>query len=126
MHFQSFFDQKGFNIVLDLGANIQCDEKDMLDFSIMGASLYKSLFPTDDAKVALLNIGSEEMKGNDIVKNSYQLITKHNQKLFWQIGLKISLFKIGLLIFHCLLPDAFRPSSNRLSSSTGSGVKKLP
>jgi|TARA_B100001540_G_C15810121_1_gene644097 glycerol-3-phosphate acyltransferase PlsX len=74
--------KKGFNIVLDLGANIQCDEKDMLDFSIMGASLYKSLFPTDDAKVALLNIGSEEMKGNDIVKNSYQLITKHNQKLF--------------------------------------------
>lgn len=74
--------KKGFNIVLDLGANIQCDEKDMLDFSIMGASLYKSLFPTDDAKVALLNIGSEEMKGNDIVKNSYQLITKHDQKLF--------------------------------------------
>ena len=41
--------KKGFNIVLDLGANIQCDEKDMLDFSIMGGSLYKSLFPTDDA-----------------------------------------------------------------------------
>ena len=37
--------KKGLNIVLDLGANIACDEKDMLDFSIMGSSLYKSLFP---------------------------------------------------------------------------------
>ncbi len=74
--------KKGLNIVLDLGANIACDEKDMLDFSIMGSSLYKSLFPDEDPKVALLNIGSEEMKGNDRIKNSYQLINNYNQNLF--------------------------------------------
>ena len=74
--------KKGLNVVLDLGANIQCDEKDMLDFSIMGASLHKSLFPNEDTKVALLNIGSEETKGNEVVKNSYQKIKHYEQNLF--------------------------------------------
>ena len=49
----------GMNIVLDLGANIECDEKNLEDFSIMGSSLYRSLFDNILPKVALLNIGSE-------------------------------------------------------------------
>ena len=60
--------QKGMNIVLDLGANIECDEKNLIDFAEMGSALYKSLFPNDNAKVALLNIGSEEIKGTDTLK----------------------------------------------------------
>ena len=35
----------GMNVVLDLGANIECNEKNLKDFSIMGAALHKSLFP---------------------------------------------------------------------------------
>ena len=65
----------GMNVVLDLGANIECNEKNLLDFSIMGTSLFKSLFPTEEAKVALLNIGSEEGKGNEIIKNTYQKLS---------------------------------------------------
>ena len=74
--------KKGFNVVLDLGANIECSEKNLLDFSIMGASLYKSLYPNDEAKVALLNIGSEELKGNEIIKNAYQLLNEKKNKDF--------------------------------------------
>jgi len=66
----------GMNVVLDLGANIECSEKNLLDFSIMGTSLFKSLFPNEEAKVALLNIGSEEGKGNEIIKNTYQKLSK--------------------------------------------------
>ena len=36
---------KGMNIVLDLGANIECDEKNLVEFSEMGSALHKSLFP---------------------------------------------------------------------------------
>ena len=54
----------GMSIVLDLGANIECDEKNLEDFSIMGSSLYRSLFDNILPKVALLNIGSEEIKGH--------------------------------------------------------------
>ena len=63
------------SVVLDLGANIECSEN-LIDFSIMGASIFKSLYPNEKAKVALLNIGSEEIKGNDVLKNTYQKLSK--------------------------------------------------
>ena len=68
--------KKGMSVVLDLGANIECSSKNLLDFSIMGASLYTSLYPNDKPKVALLNIGSEELKGNEIIKETYQLLNE--------------------------------------------------
>ncbi len=72
--------KKGMSVVLDLGANIECSSKNLTDFAIMGASLYKSLYPNDVSKVALLNIGSEELKGNEIIKETYQLLNdKKNQ-----------------------------------------------
>ena len=64
--------KKGMSVVLDLGANIECSSKNLFDFSIMGASLYTSLYPNIKPNVALLNIGSEELKGNDLV-NKYLL-----------------------------------------------------
>ena len=72
----------GMNIVLDLGANIECNEKNLLDFSIMGSALHKSLFENEDPKVALLNIGSEELKGNNIIKNTYQILNNQKNSLF--------------------------------------------
>ena len=68
--------KKGMSVVLDLGANIECDEKNLVDFSEMGAALFKSLYPLEDAKVALLNIGSEEIKGTDILKKAYSKLKK--------------------------------------------------
>ena len=68
--------KEGMSVVLDLGANIECSSKNLVDFSIMGASLYKSLYPKDKANVALLNIGSEELKGNETIKETFQLMNK--------------------------------------------------
>ncbi len=77
--------KKGMSVVLDLGANIECSSKNLADFAIMGASLYKSLYPNDISKVALLNIGSEELKGNEIIKETYQLLSdKKNQNFDFQ------------------------------------------
>ena len=74
--------KKGMSVVLDLGANIECSEKNLVDFSIMGASLLKSLYPDEFPKVALLNIGSEEIKGNDIIKSTYQKLSNKKSKEF--------------------------------------------
>ncbi len=72
--------KKGMSVVLDLGANIECSSKNLFDFSIMGASLYKSLYPDETPNVALLNIGSEEFKGNEIIKETYKKLNeKKNQ-----------------------------------------------
>jgi len=66
--------KKGMSVVLDLGANIECSPKNLLDFSIMGASLYTSLYPGEKPNVGLLNIGSEEFKGNETIKETYQTL----------------------------------------------------
>ena len=70
------------SVVLDLGANIECSSKNLLDFSIMGASLYKSLYPNDNPNVALLNIGSEELKGNEIIKETFQILNELKSENF--------------------------------------------
>ena len=72
--------KKGMSVVLDLGANIECSSKNLIDFSIMGSSLYTSLFPKSRPNVALLNIGSEELKGNETIKETYQIINEKKTK----------------------------------------------
>ena len=74
--------KKGMSVVLDLGANIECSSKNLVDFSIMGSSLYKSLYPNENPNVALLNIGSEELKGNETIKETFQLLNERNNKTF--------------------------------------------
>ena len=74
--------KKNMSVVLDLGANIECSPKNLIDFSIMGSSLFKSLYPDDIAKVALLNIGSEEIKGNETIKETYQQLNQRNNTDF--------------------------------------------
>ena len=74
--------KKNMSVVLDLGANIECSPKNLIDFSIMGSSLFKSLYPDDTARVALLNIGSEEFKGNEIIKETYQQLNQRNNTDF--------------------------------------------
>ena len=68
--------KKGMSVVLDLGANIECSSKNLFDFSIMGASLYKSLYPEGTPNVALLNIGSEELKGNETIKETFKIMNE--------------------------------------------------
>ncbi len=72
--------KSGMNIVLDLGANIECDEKNLVEFAEMGSALYKSLFENDKPKVALLNIGSEEIKGTDIIKKAHSELKEISKK----------------------------------------------
>ena len=74
--------KSGMNVVLDLGANIECNEKNLTDFAIMGSSLFKSLFPQEQPKVALLNIGSEDIKGNEIIKGAHKILSEKKNNEF--------------------------------------------
>ena len=74
--------KKGMSVVLDLGANLECSSKNLFDFSVMGASLYKSLYPQETPNVALLNIGSEELKGNETIKETYKILNEKKSKDF--------------------------------------------
>jgi glycerol-3-phosphate acyltransferase PlsX len=64
--------QNGMNVVLDLGANIECNDQNLVDFAELGSALFKSLFPNEKPKVSLLNVGSEEIKGTEMLKTAYK------------------------------------------------------
>ena len=74
--------KNGMNVVLDLGANIECNEKNLIDFSLMGAALFKALFPNENPKVSLLNIGSEELKGSEVIKNTYKKLVNQKNNIY--------------------------------------------
>jgi glycerol-3-phosphate acyltransferase PlsX len=74
---------KGTSIFLDLGANIEFNEKNYIDFSTIGAELYKVIFDKQDPVVGLLNVGSEEIKGHEELKSSFgKLFERKNNFIF--------------------------------------------
>jgi glycerol-3-phosphate acyltransferase PlsX len=62
-------------IVLDVGANIRAESRQLLDFSILGAALARALFDQETPTVGLLNIGTEDVKGIDEVKEAAKILT---------------------------------------------------
>jgi phosphate acyltransferase len=74
--------RNNMNVVLDLGANIECNEKNLVDFACMGSAFFQSLFNKDKPKVSLLNVGLEEYKGNDILKKTFNILKDNKIKNF--------------------------------------------
>ncbi len=70
---------KGMSVVLDLGANVQCDERNLLQFAIMGALYARFLFGKTTPSIGLLNIGSEEQKGHEVLQLAADLIREKDQ-----------------------------------------------
>ncbi len=66
--------RKGQVYALDLGANADCTPEHLLQFAIMGSTLVKAVEGKENPTVGLLNIGSEEIKGNEVVKKAGELL----------------------------------------------------
>ncbi|WP_268921371.1 phosphate acyltransferase PlsX [Methylotetracoccus oryzae] len=64
----------GHTHVLDLGANVDCSAEHLLQFAVMGYELVRAVEDKDNPRVGLLNIGEEEIKGNEQVKQAARLI----------------------------------------------------
>ncbi len=65
---------RGESLMLDLGANIDCSPAILSQFSLMGHVLGKTVFGWDNPSIGLLNVGSENQKGNDIIKEAAEKI----------------------------------------------------
>jgi glycerol-3-phosphate acyltransferase PlsX len=65
---------KGRTYVLDLGANVDCTAEHLLQFGIMGSELVSSVENKPQPTVGLLNVGEEDIKGNDVVKRAAELL----------------------------------------------------
>ena len=61
-------------LVVDVGANKDCDAKMLFQFALMGSVLFEGLFDVKNPRVGLLNIGTEESKGTKLVQDAYKLL----------------------------------------------------
>jgi glycerol-3-phosphate acyltransferase PlsX len=66
--------KKGVITVLDLGANVNCTPEQLVQFAVMGVALVSAVEGIERPTVGLLNIGEEDIKGNDIVKETAELL----------------------------------------------------
>lgn len=66
--------ERGETVMLDLGANTECDAENLLQFAIMGQAFARSVLGLQTPRVGILNVGSEEMKGNDLVRDAAALL----------------------------------------------------
>ena len=78
-----FPSNKSETVMLDLGANIECDIKNILDFAIMGKVFSKTVLGIQNPKIGLLNVGSEILKGNQIVQTSAKRLAKEEDINFY-------------------------------------------
>jgi phosphate acyltransferase len=65
----------GHTLMLDLGANADCTSDHLLQFAVMGAVIAQDIYEDSKPRVGLLNIGEEDIKGNEIVQQAHKLLT---------------------------------------------------
>lgn len=76
---------KGHVHVLDLGANVDCSAEHLLQFGIMGAMLAAAVEHKENPSVGLLNIGEEDIKGNDVVKLAGELLRNSHLNFYGNV-----------------------------------------
>jgi len=65
---------RGDSVMLDLGANVQCDANNLVQFALMGAAFARTVMGLPRPSVGLVNVGEEELKGNDVVRAAAQIL----------------------------------------------------
>jgi len=75
----------GRTYVLDLGANVDCGPENLLQFGIMGASLVAAVERKERPSIGLLNIGVEDIKGNEVVKRAAELLRDSGLNFFGNV-----------------------------------------
>lgn len=76
---------RGTTCMLDLGANVDCEAIHLLQFAAMGSILMSSAYEKANPTVGLLNVGSEDIKGNEISKQTYKLLQKSQLNFYGNI-----------------------------------------
>jgi glycerol-3-phosphate acyltransferase PlsX len=76
---------KGEVCMLDLGANVDCNAEHLLQFALMGSALVHAVEHKDRPSIGLLNIGAEDIKGNEVVKQAAELLQKSDLNFYGNV-----------------------------------------
>lgn len=107
-------------IVLDVGANIECDESQLCEFAVLGEAYYRALFGKEKPSIGLLNVGTEELKGNAVVKATHERLKAMNFGLNYYgyvEGNDISMGDVDVIV-----TDGF---TGNIALKTAEGMAKL-
>ncbi|MEW6456553.1 MAG: phosphate acyltransferase PlsX [Acidobacteriota bacterium] len=69
---------KGFSILMDVGANVDCKPRHLKQFALMGKIFMEQIFGKENPKIGLVNIGEEEGKGNELIKETFKELRNSN------------------------------------------------
>lgn len=64
----------GYFVLIDAGANVDCKPENLLQFAHMGSAYYKTIFSNPAPRIALLSIGEEDTKGNELTKEAFRIL----------------------------------------------------
>ena len=112
--------KRGEKAMLDLGANIDCDSRNLVDFAIMGSAFCRIIFKLKNPSVGLLNVGEEAQKGNNLLQETANLLNKENKNINYYgfvEGDDISEGKVDVIV-----TDGF---SGNIALKTAEGTAKL-
>jgi glycerol-3-phosphate acyltransferase PlsX len=74
--------KSGFALMLDVGATLKCSAKQLVHFAFMGNFYLSDVLGINEPRIGLLNIGEEETKGGEVLKNTYKLLSKADELNF--------------------------------------------
>jgi len=116
---------KGHVHVLDLGANVDCQPEHLLQFGIMGSMLVSALEHKERPTVGLLNIGEEDIKGNDIVKRAGELLRESGLNFYGNVeGDDIYKGKVDLVVCDGFVGNAVLKASEGLAHIISTALRE--
>lgn len=77
--------ERGVTILLDVGANVDCKPKHLLQFALMGSLYANKILGIENPRVGLLNVGAESSKGNELTQQTYPLLKESSLNFFGNI-----------------------------------------
>ena len=117
----------GHTHVLDLGANVDCTAEHLFQFAIMGNELVKAVEGIDSPKVGLLNIGEEDMKGNEQVKSAAKLLENSSLNYIGYVegnSLNAGHIKVDLIVTDGFVGNVALKSIEGAAKMIGSALKE--
>ncbi|MEM8774518.1 MAG: phosphate acyltransferase PlsX [Pseudomonadota bacterium] len=113
---------QGFNIMLDGGADIRADAKDLMQYALMGASYARNGFGLKRPRIGLLNVGTEEHKGRAELKEAYDLISNNARNGDFDFVGFVEGRDLPGSICDVVVTDGF---TGNVALKTGEGVAKM-
>lgn len=115
----------GHIYVLDLGANVDCSAEHLLQFGVMGALLVSALEHRDRPSVGLLNIGEEDIKGSDVVKQAAELLKDSGLNFYGNVeGDDIWKGVVDVVVCDGFVGNVVLKSSEGLAQMIARGLKE--